>query len=99
MADLKKNDNDKNDNLSESRGKEKFFFSKRAKSNIIKELAPYSSLGLQMVMTIFICAYLGWWLDGKLDTQPWLLIILTFFGAVAGMITFLKTVMTRNKKR
>jgi F0F1-type ATP synthase assembly protein I len=64
----------------------------------MRELAPYASLGMQLVLTIVIFTYIGWWIDGKYDTSPWWLIILTFFGAVAGMVTFLRTVITRNKK-
>ena len=71
---------------------------KQSKPNIMQELAPYASLGLQLVITIVIGAYLGWWLDGRYDTSPWFLIILTFLGAIAGMVTFIRTVTRRNKK-
>ena len=69
-----------------------------AKASIMRELAPYASLGTQMVLTILVGAYIGWWLDGKYDTGPWFLIILTFFGAFAGMVTFIRTVTKRKKQ-
>jgi ATP synthase protein I len=44
----------------------------------IKELAYFSSLGLQVALSIFIGYGFGRYLDGKFDTQPWLTIV--FFG-------------------
>jgi len=87
--------NDLNKSKHESQDLEK---KTKSKSNIMRELAPYASLGLQLVITIIIGAYIGWWLDGKYDTSPWFLIALTFFGAFAGMVSFIKTVTKRNKK-
>jgi ATP synthase protein I len=71
---------------------------KMSKINVMQELAPYASLGLQLVITIIIFAYAGWWIDGKFDTRPWFLIILTFLGAIAGMVTFIRTVTRKNIK-
>ncbi|MFH1051572.1 MAG: AtpZ/AtpI family protein [bacterium] len=70
---------------------------KKPKTNIMMELAPYASLGMQLVITIVIGAYAGWWIDGKYDTEPWFLIVLTFFGAIAGMVNFIRTVTKRKK--
>lgn len=98
MAECNKKRNDKENDYFEKPEEESSVIKKSAKSNIMMEIAPYASLGLQMVITIVICAYIGWWIDGKNGTSPWFLIVLTFFGAVAGMVTFLRTVMTRNKK-
>jgi F0F1-type ATP synthase assembly protein I len=39
---------------------------------------------------------LGWWLDGKFGTEPWLMIGLGFFGAVAGMTHFIRAAMHAN---
>ncbi len=62
---------------------------------IIKELAPYASLGIQMVLTIGLCGYIGWLIDEKTDSSPVFLIIGTFFGAIAGMVYFIKTVLKK----
>lgn len=45
----------------------------------------------------------GFWLDSKLDTSPWLLIIGIFLGAVSGIWTVLKlaielNIQDKNKK-
>ncbi len=69
----------------------------QSKVNVMQELAPYASLGLQLVITILVGAYAGWWIDGKYDTSPIFLIILTFLGATVGMVTFIKTAVKRKK--
>ncbi len=68
---------------------------KKKANNVIKELAPYSTLGIQLVLTILLGAYVGWLLDKHFETAPVFLIILTFFGAIAGMVTFIKTVLKK----
>jgi len=65
---------------------------------VFKELAPYLNLGWQLVISICLMAFLGWWLDKKLDTSPLLIIICTLFGAAAGMYSFIKTVLNLDKK-
>ena len=35
----------------------------------------YSHLGLQFTLTMLLGLALGWWLDGRLGTEPWLLIV------------------------
>lgn len=67
----------------------------KSANNIIKELAPYSTLGIQLVLTVLLGAYVGWLLDKHFDTAPILLIILTFFGAIAGMVSFIKSVLKK----
>jgi ATP synthase protein I len=40
-------------------------------------------LGASIVFAIFIGAYIGYWLDGKLGTFPWMSIIFFLFGIAA----------------
>ena len=49
----------------------------------IKDLAYFSSLGLQVALSIFIGYGIGKYLDGKFQTDPWLTIIFFLFGIVA----------------
>ena len=60
------------------------FYMKREKVRAFKELAYYSSLGLQVVLSIFIGLAAGVYLDRKFDTSPWLTLILLGFGIAAG---------------
>jgi len=61
-----------------------FFCMKREKVRTFKELAYYSSLGLQVALSIFIGLAAGVYLDRKFDTTPWLTLIFLGFGIAAG---------------
>ena len=45
--------------------------------------APYMGLGVQMVLTMVLCAAGGYYLDRWLGTEPWLLLA----GALLGMVS------------
>lgn len=66
---------------------------KPERDKILKDVTPYLGLGLQLAITVTVMALLGVWLDGKLDTSPWLTISLSFFGVFAGMYNFIKSVL------
>jgi len=44
----------------------------------------FAGLGFQFVAAILLFLYLGKWLDAKLGTAPWLLILGVFVGAGGG---------------
>jgi ATP synthase protein I len=44
----------------------------------------YSALGLEMGVAVVIGYGLGWWLDRKLGTRPYLTIVLLLLGIAAG---------------
>ncbi len=45
--------------------------------------SQFAGLGLQFAASISIFGWLGHWLDGRLGTSPWLLLLLVFVGAGA----------------
>ncbi len=45
----------------------------------------YAGAGLQFALTFLACGALGWWLDGKLGTEPWLMIVGILAGAAGAM--------------
>jgi ATP synthase protein I len=49
----------------------------------IKDLAYFSSLGLQVALSIFLGFWLGRYLDGRMDTGPWLTIVFFIVGVAA----------------
>jgi F0F1-type ATP synthase assembly protein I len=55
--------------------------------------ASYASLGVQFVVAILLFLWVGKWLDAKLGTSPWLLIIGTFVGAAAGFYNLYRKIM------
>ena len=55
----------------------------------------YSSLagmGFQFVIAILLFLFIGKWLDSRLGTSPWLLILGVFSGATASMISMYRKV-------
>ena len=51
-----------------------------------------SSIGLELGLSVVLCVLLGVWLDGKLGTQPWLMIVLLGIGLAAGFRSVLRGV-------
>lgn len=51
----------------------------------IKDLAYFSSLGLQVALSIFIGYGVGRYLDGKFNTTPWLTLIFFVLGVAAAI--------------
>jgi len=60
---------------------------------IVDQGGSLLGIGIQLVVTILAFAALGWWLDQKFDTQPWLLLAGLIFGATGGMISFIRTAL------
>ena len=56
----------------------------KKRSNTIRELAYYSSLGLSVALSIFIGLFIGIWLDGVFDTKPVLTLVFLGLGIAAG---------------
>lgn len=46
----------------------------------LSDLARYSGLGLSFAVTLLVFAAGGWWLDRKLESSPWFLIVGVFVG-------------------
>lgn len=46
--------------------------------------SAYAGMGLQFALSILLFVWLGQWLDRKLGTDPWLLLLGAFVGAGAG---------------
>ena len=62
------------------------------------QAGAYISLGLQFALTILLCRYLGRWLDGKLGTAPWFMLLGTLLGTGAGMYHLYKGAVGDQKK-
>lgn len=58
-----------------------------------RQVGPYLSLGIEFVASILLCLFAGRWLDGKLGTEPMLMLIGVFAGATAGFYNFFRTVL------
>ena len=51
---------------------------------------PMMGLGLQFVVTILVCLFVGQWLDRKMGTTPWFLLVGVLGGAGLGFWTMLR---------
>lgn len=55
--------------------------------------AAYAGVGIQLGLTFVLFALLGRWLDARLGTSPWLLLVCVFVGAAAGFYSIYRRVI------
>lgn len=56
-----------------------------------RQLMNLAAAGMQLTATIGGGALLGWWLDKRFATTPWLLLVFVLLGIVGGFIAFMRT--------
>ncbi len=56
--------------------------------------AAYAGLGLQFALAILLFTFAGQWLDRRLGTEPWLLLVGVFTGAGGGFYSIYRRLMT-----
>jgi ATP synthase protein I len=54
------------------------------KGRLFRQIASYSTLGLEMGLSVAVGAGIGYYLDKWLKTEPWFLIIFLVVGVIAG---------------
>lgn len=57
-----------------------------------KDLSRYAGLGIQFAATLLLFVGAGIWLDGKLGTSPWLLIVGVLLGGTGAFYAILRAV-------
>lgn len=60
--------------------------------------AQYAGAGLQFALTIVIFTFLGIWLDNRLHSSPWFVLICVFVGAAAGFYSIYRALMGSAKR-
>jgi F0F1-type ATP synthase assembly protein I len=63
------------------------------------ELYRFAGLGMQFAATLAVFGLLGYWLDGKLGTSPWLLLGGIFVGFAIGLFALVKAVPSARSRR
>ena len=66
-----------------------------------KKLSYVSTIGLVLALSICIGALIGYFLDKKLGTDPWLFFVFLIFGIIAGfknLITMVNKLQDKNEK-
>ena len=60
--------------------------------------AEYAGAGLQLAMTIVAFMFLGIWLDKKLGSSPWFVLVCVFVGAGAGFYALYRKLVGAGRK-
>lgn len=61
------------------------------------EAGRVAGVGIQFAMVIVAFLFAGRWLDGRLGTDPWLLIAGVFIGASAGFYSLYRQLVTMHQ--
>ncbi len=61
-----------------------------------RQLMELAAAGMQLTATIGASALVGWYLDEKLETRPWLLLTLLLVGIAGGFLAFVRTLRILN---
>jgi ATP synthase protein I len=67
-------------------------------SKALREAAPYLGIGTSFAASVLLGVGAGYWLDRRLGTSPWLLLLGAVFGLAAGFYQFYKTVVIGKKQ-
>lgn len=60
--------------------------------------AEVAGIGFQFALTILVFVFLGVWLDRRLGTSPWLLLICVFVGAAGGFYSMYRRVSLAQRR-
>jgi F0F1-type ATP synthase assembly protein I len=56
------------------------------------DLGRYTGLGLQFAASLALFGAIGWWIDRRLSTRPWIFILGLFLGAALAFVSLLRAV-------
>lgn len=62
-----------------------------------RRLAELSSTALVLPSSIAIGLFFGYWLDKRLGTEPWLLLIFMLLGVVSGLLSLFRIIRKQLK--
>jgi len=66
-------------------------------SRALREAGPYLGIGTSFAASVLLGFGVGYWLDRRLGTTPWLLLVGATLGLVAGFYQFYLTVGRKSK--
>jgi ATP synthase protein I len=67
--------------------------------NALRSAGPIFGSGIQLAATVVLMFFIGRWVDQKLGTDPWFMLVGIFFGLGAGLYNFVKIVQRVEKKK
>lgn len=62
-----------------------------------RRLAELSSTALVLPSSIAIGLFFGYWLDKRLGTEPWLLLVFMLLGVVSGLLSLFRIIRKQLK--
>jgi F0F1-type ATP synthase assembly protein I len=68
----------------------------RPRRSTMEQLAPYLGLGIQLAVAMCFFGGIGWWLDRRFDSSPWMLVAGCVLGATGGMISMIRTSLKKS---
>lgn len=57
----------------------------------------FAGAGFQFTVAVLLGAFAGIWLDKKLGTSPWMVIVLVFLGAALGFFSLYRNLMNSQR--
>jgi F0F1-type ATP synthase assembly protein I len=67
-------------------------------AEIMRQVAPYLTMGIQLAAGIVMFFLIGWWLDTRYETSPTFKLIGLGIGSVGGLVKFLKSAVELGNK-
>lgn len=62
------------------------------RQRVLREVGRYTGFGLAWALSVLLFLLIGYWLDQRLGTLPWLTIAGAFVGAAGGFISLVRGV-------
>lgn len=63
------------------------------------ETGQYMGFGLTWALSVLLFLMVGWWIDGKIGTEPLFMILGAFLGAGAGFYSLYQHVIAAGERR
>ena len=60
--------------------------------------AEFAGIGLQFALVILVFTGVGYWLDKRLGSSPWFLLVFVFLGAAGGFYSMVRKVTDAQKR-
>ncbi len=60
------------------------------RQRVLREVGRYTGFGLAWALSVLFFLLIGYWLDQRLSTLPWLTIAGAFVGAAGGFISLVR---------
>ena len=57
----------------------------------------FAGAGFQFTLSVLLGAFAGIWLDEKLGTSPWMVVVLVFLGAAIGFYSLYRNLMKSHR--